>query len=54
MAGPILQVHDFAGLQVPLSRQADAERILDEEMPYMLDGYPIVIERKSGKSWDKI
>lgn len=53
LSGPVLQVHDFIGLQVPLERQKDAEDVLNEEMPYDVRGMPIIIEQKSGPSWDK-
>lgn len=55
LAGPILQVHDFLCLQVPLSRQAEAEALLEECMPYTLpDGFRFDIERKSGAAWSDI
>jgi DNA polymerase I-like protein with 3'-5' exonuclease and polymerase domains len=53
LAGPILQVHDYVGLQVPLARQRDAENLLDEAMPYEQGGMKYAIERKSGQTWDQ-
>lgn len=54
MSGPILQVHDFGGLQVPKKRQKEAEELLASAMPYMHKGHAIDIEGKSGRSWDLI
>lgn len=53
LAGPILQVHDFIGLQVPLARQKDAEQLLLREMPFEYGGMRYDVEQKSGPSWDK-
>jgi len=53
LAGPVLQVHDFIGLQVPLSRQKEAEELLCTEMPYEHGGMRFDVEQKSGPSWDK-
>jgi len=53
LAGPVLQVHDFIGLQVPLARQKEAEELLCTEMPYEHAGMKFDVEQKSGVSWDK-
>lgn len=53
LAGPVLQVHDFIGLQVPLARQKEAEDLLCREMPYEHNGMKFDVEQKSGPSWDK-
>lgn len=53
LAGPILQVHDFIGLQVPIARQKEAEELLCSEMPYEHGGMRFDVEQKSGPSWDK-
>jgi DNA polymerase I-like protein with 3'-5' exonuclease and polymerase domains/uracil-DNA glycosylase len=53
LAGPILQVHDFIGLQVPLARQKEAEDLLNTAMPYEHAGMRFDVEMKSGPSWDK-
>ncbi len=53
MAGPILQVHDYIGLQAPVRRQKEAEELLDFAMPYEHKGMRFEIERKSGKRWDQ-
>ena len=53
LAGPILQVHDFIGLQVPLNRQKEAEDLLNTAMPYEHNGMKFEVEQKSGPSWDK-
>jgi len=55
LAGPILQVHDFLALQVPQERQAEAEALLEECMPYALpNGFQFDIEQKSGTAWSDI
>lgn len=55
LAGPILQVHDFLALQVPQGRQAEAEALLEECMPYALpNGFRFDIEQKSGTAWSDI
>lgn len=53
LAGPVLQVHDFIGLQVPLNRQKEAEDLLNTAMPYEHGGMKFEVEQKSGPSWDK-
>lgn len=53
MSGPVLQVHDFIGLQVPLARQKEAEELLTTLMPYSHGGMPFDVEQKSGLSWDQ-
>ena len=53
LAGPVLQVHDFIGLQVPIERQKDAEKLLCDLMPYEHNGMRFDVEQKSGPSWDK-
>lgn len=53
LSGPVLQVHDFIGLQVPLKRQKEAEALLMREMPYEYNGMKYEVEQKSGLSWDK-
>lgn len=53
LSGPVLQVHDFIGLQVPLKRQKEAEQLLMREMPYEYNGMKYEVEQKSGLSWDK-
>lgn len=53
LSGPILQVHDFIGLQVPLARQKEAEDLLNAAMPYEHAGMRFDVEQKSGPSWDK-
>lgn len=51
MSGPILQVHDFIGLQVPIERQKEAEALLEAAMPWRDDVLEYGIEIKSGPSW---
>ena len=53
LAGPILQVHDYAGLQVPLTRQKEAEELLNSAMPWEHNGMKFEVEQKSGFSWDQ-
>ncbi len=53
MAGPILQVHDYIGLQVPDARVKEAEELLDFAMPYTHNGMTFAIERKTGQRWDQ-
>lgn len=53
MAGPMLQVHDFIGIQVPVERQKEAEDLLIREIPYEHNGMRFDVEQKSGPSWDK-
>jgi len=53
LSGPLLQVHDFIGLQVPLARQKEAEDLLNSAMPYEHAGMRFDVEQKSGPSWDK-
>lgn len=53
MAGPMLQVHDFIGIQVPVARQKEAEDLLIREIPYEHNGMRFDVEQKSGPSWDK-
>lgn len=53
VSGPVLQVHDFIGLQVPEKRQRDAEDLLNATMPYTHAGMRFDIELKSGKRWDQ-
>lgn len=53
LAGPVLQVHDFIGLQVPEKRQKEAEDLLQTHMPYTHAGMTFDIELKSGKRWDQ-
>lgn len=53
LAGPVLQVHDFIGLQVPIERQKEAEDLLCREMPFEHNGMKFEVEQKSGPSWDK-
>lgn len=53
MAGPILQVHDYIGLQAPDPRVKEAEELLDFAMPYEHNGMRFDIERKTGQRWDQ-
>lgn len=53
MSGPVLQVHDFIGLQVPVARQKNAEELLTTLMPYEHGGMKFDVEQKSGPSWDQ-
>ena len=54
LSGPVLQVHDFLALSVPIGRQRDAEHLLEEHMPYTYEGVRLGVEVKSHKSWAKI
>jgi len=53
LAGPILQVHDYVGLQVPIERQKDAEDLLNTAMPWEHNGMKFEVEQKSGLTWDQ-
>jgi DNA polymerase I-like protein with 3'-5' exonuclease and polymerase domains len=53
-SGPVLQVHDFLGLQVPVERQKEAEELLNTLMPFEHRGVQFTIEQKSGPSWDEL
>lgn len=54
VSGPILQVHDFMGLQVPASMRERGERLLAEAMPYEESGMRYEVEVKSDRLWSKI
>lgn len=54
LSGPILNVHDFLGLQVPERRAKEAEELLKTYMPYELQGMRFNVESKIAKSWDKV
>ena len=53
LSGPVLQVHDFIGIQVPEARQKDGEDLLNSKMPYTHNGMLFEVELKSGKRWDQ-
>jgi hypothetical protein len=54
LAGLILQVHDFLGLQVPIQRAQDAAALLNTHMPYQHLGMKFDVEQKMGPSWDVV
>ena len=54
MSGPILQVHDFAGLQTPEERGVEGMQLLKRVMPYEHNGMRFDVEEKMGKTWNVI